>query len=334
MEVGEFAPLIELNKVTALITRLEGKGLKKLLGKVENLTKLKTLHVYDQLDKELTDALLELLPRSHITTLIMNSLKICSDSLILLCKGLESSKVTNLDLSSNRIGDVGIIALAHILAGTFVSLLQLSSNEFGSKGVQALAHGIVGSRLRVLDITFNEFGKEDLQGLFKDLRQCNLTTFKCSSILGQQTMDYLYENVEHSQLTSLRLPIRPEYAKPLLEAISKSNVTELFILSNDSNACCIIISDNIQYFRLVGFGISDTVNTMGLERLMSALTKTNLKQLDLRGNHLDYEGMKVICKYLPLTKISKLDINYGDVGKCGSDLLSSILQNTAIKWDE
>ena len=307
----------------------------KLLGKV-SLKKLILSHnlISSQGASYIGENLAE---AQGIQCLLINSNRIGDEGCEFISKGLEKNKtLVQLNINNNQITNKGIICIAKAIIGkeNFMTLsaadnkindiddelyklldwcknVTLSSNPLSKEGIIKLFKGTENNRL------FKEMR-------FKILDKDTKYNFKCPNS-NLKDFDLSYNNLMNISL--------------LKQVLDLKNISQLNIQSNDlGDENMSIISKYINDKKIPLKKLQLQSNDIGPEGsiAIAELLKNNnyLTSINLAGNPLGYEGVKIICNAMESfpNVLEELSLNYTICNNyCSKDIYNMLIKNNKLK---
>ncbi|KAJ3311096.1 hypothetical protein HDV04_004410 [Boothiomyces sp. JEL0838] len=307
-DYGKLAEALLSNKATHIQfpdDRISEFQFHQLISNLPKLTKLKSVEFgYGSLNGKNSISLMEILPHTSIEVLNVENIAIDCSSFCNVCKGLEFSKVKTLQLYKNYLPEEALICLAKTLPKTVIQDLDLDSCSFTPKSASAFAAALVDSQVKRLVLP--DMGDNIIE-IFKVFPQLKLENYNCYEELSNEAEQLLISNIAKSNLVSAGFRISIPLLKPFLEAISHSKIETLSLRTEDGDAACEIIAENIRYLKVKSLGIERSqITDIGAKALFPALQNSQLKELNLRANPIGKDGFQVAAKYLPKTHIVNL----------------------------
>ncbi|XP_036448167.1 NACHT, LRR and PYD domains-containing protein 12-like [Colossoma macropomum] len=266
----------------------------------------------------------------------------------------SNSSLRKLDLSNNKLQDSGVELLSAGLKNPHCKLeiLKLECCRISKKGYAALASALKSnpSHLRELNLNSNKPGQSGMSvlvSLLEDPRckleklnmcNCNLTEKRCAALLSVLSFSGLRElNLSNNKL------------------LQDSGVK--LLSAGLQNPHC-----KLETLKLRGCNITEN----SCAALSSALSSSNLRELDLNNNELLDSGVKLLCAGLknphckleilglckckitvegctalasalksnPSSHLRKFNLNCNNPGESGVKLLSDLLKDPHCKLDE
>ncbi|KAJ3274036.1 hypothetical protein HDV01_003529 [Terramyces sp. JEL0728] len=306
----------------------------QIMSHIGKMKKLRTVEFCCDLHTPGTSRVLqEYLPLSSISTLKMERNSINSECISIIASALPHTSITNIDLFQNYIDDEGIVALANVLPQTKIEVLDLNRNEFGKKGIEALSSGLIGSNVKILGLP--PLGN-DIIALIKVLPLLPLESFSYYDQLDDEIEELLIKNITKTKLKKISCEISTKSFAGYFESLHTLKIKEFDFLTKDGDEICDIISKHPQFIsHCTEFNLWNAKATpIGMQKLMPIIAGSDIEKLSLSHNQLGDEGLEIIAKYLPLTKIKKLMLRNCGNGDQGLIAISNCLKDTQIVYLE
>jgi len=269
--------LLECNLVSLkLVNCYLGNQVTCILEKLKHSNLQKLFLGHNTLTKHSAEMLCEVLPNSNLTTISLRRTRInWGNSLF---ESLSLSRVKSIDLSLNSVQIRGVSEFSLLK----IRCLNLSNNALDSEAARTIGHLLGNSSLVSLDLSQNQI--EDLTSICK-----NLNELQCLDLSQNFMSDFCAES--------------------LAQALPSSKLTELFLEFNEFtdkgaelllNSACKLKSLDLGHNKLT---------SKSTKALASAIPKTQIAYLSLRGNELNEEVLKGFLSSLPFSRIRALKVN-------------------------
>uniref|UniRef100_A0A8C1HA01 Si:ch211-213a13.2 n=1 Tax=Cyprinus carpio carpio TaxID=630221 RepID=A0A8C1HA01_CYPCA len=264
-----------------------------------------------------------LLQDKHCTlnTLTLNNNNITEKGCAALTSAFNSnpSNLIELDLSGNKLGNSGMKKICSLLENTQFRLekLKLSDCSITEEGYKALASALRSnpSHLIELDLTGNDPGQSGVKQL-NDLLQdpnCQLKTLRFLGPAADEACQYVTGIVGKNPLLLRELNLSER-------ELGDTNVKRLTALLRDKHCTLNTLMLN-----------NNSITAESCAALTSAFNSnpSNLIELDLSRNKLQYSGIEKICHLLKNTqcKMGKLKLSDCSVTEEGYKALASALRS-------
>ncbi|XP_056592509.1 uncharacterized protein LOC130411709 isoform X2 [Triplophysa dalaica] len=262
------------------------------------------------------------LKKSKLQRLKLNKCELTEESCSALASvlGSDSSGLRELDLSNNKLQDSGVNLLsAGLHKNSTLEILKLSNCSITEEGYKSLASALESnpSHLKELDLTGNDPGESGVK-LLTDVQQqsnCKLTTLR---FLQSPDAEKAFNNVKNVLGKNPLLVRELNLSKHKLD---DTKVKHLAALLEDKH--CKLNTLQLNYSNISEGGCAALVSALHLN-------PSNLKELDLSGNHLGDTGIIEISTLLknPLCILEKLKISDCCITEKGYDTLVSTLKSS------
>ncbi len=294
--------------------------------------------------------LLEVLPETTVTSLILDGNAIGPDGAQALAACLPRTKLTHLSLRSCKIEERGMLALASALAHSpQLQSLNLHRNKIGIQGIAQLAAALPSSSLTELNLHrsyLNELGREGLQALYSFLKVLPHSKISILDIglngLGHEGAAVLAEALSDrenagfaAQFKVCRLynsDLGPYGAVALADAFASTGLEEIELGANRlQQRGALAFAKLLESTPLLKLGIGwNEIGDEGAEAIFKALSKSALTHLDVSGNHLGPQGAAALQGMLPHSRLVELNFGANEIGDQGAESLSKALPHCGL----
>ncbi|KAJ3317504.1 hypothetical protein HDV06_001528 [Boothiomyces sp. JEL0866] len=332
---NELAICFAQNNITELnvasTEKISEERMEQILSNLSNMTRLGKLQFVCKVNPAFAHSLQKYLPGTNIKELDFQYHMMNDEYLSILASALPDTKIKSLNLYGNFIMDSGVEALAAALPRTVIESIDLGRNQITRSGVNALAEAIPNCKLKSLELTENQIEEEDMDEIFKVIHMSNFESFVFYDDVSNEGQEILINHLPKTKIKDITIGISTELIGDFMKAAANSPLEKLHLRTHDGDQAAITIAENIEYFKLKSINLCYAKMTAtGFGKLIQALEKTSLEELDVGDNPVGNKGLKLLAEHLPQTQIKKLILNRCKFSDEGVLALKNCLHKTKL----